>query len=448
MPVRRHRAGRRVCLVSCRELLDPGAESRFREALADERALHDALAAVGVDDVAHAAWDDASVSWTSFALVLVRTAWDYSASAAHAARYVAWLRRLDAEGARVVNSPALQEWNSHKGYLSDLAARGVPVIPSVLLRATGGGGAGGGDCGEGDAAPRAAPLGAIMAERGWREVMLKPCVGGGSRGCFAVRATGRAGAAGAAGSPPGAGADATGDVAAGEAWLTAARAAGDDMLVQPYLSSVEAAGEFSVIVIDACASHVVVKRPRPGDFRTQAEHGAVAESVAGGGDSSGGARAGAGEGTGGDSGGAADAASAASLDDRARALALRVVREAVAHCAAAAAAAAASRAGAGGAAAEPPAAASTGAAPPECLVARVDFLLDGEGELRVLEFEAIEPCLYFEQGGPASAARLAAVVARLLHDDGGGGSADAASAAAGGGSAGDGAGGHSPPAAH
>lgn len=299
--------GRTVCVVSCRELLEPGAETRYRKALADEDALYGALAAAGVAYELRA-WDDEAVDWAAFGLVLVRTTWDYSASVRNAARYRAWLARVDAAGARVVNAPPLQAWNAHKAYLGDLAARGVPVIPSELLRATAAGGEGAGARARDAAAP--APLAAIMAARGWRATMLKPCVGGGSRGCFVARAGGAGGAAAAAGSG-----DASGDVAAGDAWLAAARAAGEDMLIQPYLPSVETAGELSVVVIDAAVSHVLVKTPRPGDFRTQAEHGAVAASVAGAG--------GAGGGGGGEPAAATPAAAAAAATAAAAAAAAR-----------------------------------------------------------------------------------------------------------------------------
>jgi len=52
------------------------------------------------------------------------------------------------------------------------------------------------------------------------------------------------------------------------------------MMVQPYLPSVESAGELSVIVIDGRISHAVEKRPLPGDFRTQEEYGGVQRKVA------------------------------------------------------------------------------------------------------------------------------------------------------------------------
>ena len=55
--------------------------------------------------------------------------------------------------------------------------------------------------------------------------------------------------------------------------------------------------------------------------------------------------------------------------------------------------------------------------PSAALFARVDFLLDEEGEgggLRLLEVELIEPCLYLRQGGAGAVAALADALERAL----------------------------------
>jgi glutathione synthase/RimK-type ligase-like ATP-grasp enzyme len=46
------------------------------------------------------------------------------------------------------------------------------------------------------------------------------------------------------------------------------------MLLQPYLGSVETAGERSAIFIDGAFSHAVRKVPVPGDYRVQDDFGA------------------------------------------------------------------------------------------------------------------------------------------------------------------------------
>lgn len=326
---------------------------------ADERELYAALEARGVAfDVL--AWSDASVAWARYDLVVCRTTWDYSDSEASAARFRRWVGGLRANGVRVLNDGRAVEWNLHKGYMRELEPL-VPCIPSELIPAAPAG------------AARATDLTALMRRRGWRDVMLKPSIGGGSRACLRVL-----------GDEPGA-------VERGQAWLDwhcaggaatgvappAGAEAGEDarcdFVVQPYLAGVSRVGEISVIVVDGAVTHAVLKRPAAGDFRAQVEHGATNAPLA------------------------EDSA----LFAKAAALSLRVL-DAARACV-----------GGSGGAAVPPSA---------LLFARVDFLLDAEGALRLLELEVTEPCLYFrEPGGLRAAQGLAAAIQARLHGGGAGG---------------------------
>jgi glutathione synthase/RimK-type ligase-like ATP-grasp enzyme len=53
--------------------------------------------------------------------------------------------------------------------------------------------------------------------------------------------------------------------------------AGEDMMVQPYLPSVESLGEVSAVFVDGRFSHAVRKVPVPGDYRVQDDFGASDE---------------------------------------------------------------------------------------------------------------------------------------------------------------------------
>jgi len=48
-----------------------------------------------------------------------------------------------------------------------------------------------------------------------------------------------------------------------------------EMMIQPYIPSVETAGELSVIVVDGVIQHAITKVPQRGDFRTQDEYGGL-----------------------------------------------------------------------------------------------------------------------------------------------------------------------------
>lgn len=95
----------RVALATCAEIpeLEP-----------DDQLLLPALAAHGMEGVP-IVWDDPTVEWGAFDLVVLRSTWDY---AERRDEFLAWARSLP----RVRNDLPLIEWNTDKRYLEDLPA--------------------------------------------------------------------------------------------------------------------------------------------------------------------------------------------------------------------------------------------------------------------------------------------------------------------------------------
>ena len=91
----------------------------------DDLKVIDALRRRRVEAV-HAAWDDPSVDWRSFALVVIRSTWDYPH---RRGKFLAWAEQLR----RVLNPLPILRWNTDKHYLDDLARAGIPVIPTCFL---------------------------------------------------------------------------------------------------------------------------------------------------------------------------------------------------------------------------------------------------------------------------------------------------------------------------
>ncbi|KKD02620.1 ATP-grasp domain-containing protein [Streptomyces sp. WM6386] len=111
----------RVALVT----YDPRPEpSRDR----DLPVLLDALRAAGAEADA-VFWDDAEVDWGGYDLALIRSTWDYSR---RVAEFVAWAERC-AEVTRLANPAEVVRWNTDKRYLGELAAAGVPTVPTRYL---------------------------------------------------------------------------------------------------------------------------------------------------------------------------------------------------------------------------------------------------------------------------------------------------------------------------
>jgi glutathione synthase/RimK-type ligase-like ATP-grasp enzyme len=97
----------------------------------------------------------------------------------------------------------------------------------------------------------AAPLHELLRAHGLDEAVIKPAVSGAARHTHRVD---------------------PGTAAAHEAqWRERLRH--EAMLLQPLQRSVLEHGEVTVVVIDGLATHALRKRPKPGDFRVQDDHG-------------------------------------------------------------------------------------------------------------------------------------------------------------------------------
>ena len=193
----------------------------------DDRAFHAALAARRID-APQVVWDAQHVNWSEFDAVLIRTTWDYQDKRD---AFVAWAERLSIP---LYNPADIVQWNTHKFYLRDLEARGVPIVPTEwLVRGT------------------HPDIASLCRTRGWRRAFLKPCIGATARETLRFEA---------------------GDPAA---QAHAARLlAAEDLMLQPYITRVETEGELSAVFIDGQLTHGVRKVPVPGDYRVQDDFGA------------------------------------------------------------------------------------------------------------------------------------------------------------------------------
>jgi len=196
----------------------------------DDRLAADVLGAHGVR-VSAAAWDDPSVSWSSFDAVVIRSTWNYHHEPT---AYAAWLRSLASMGCVLWNPAEVVLGNMHKRYLIEWAARGVAVVPSHDVPAASG-----------------YELRRLLEERGWHDAVIKPAVSASADGTW------RTSRAAADADQP--------------RFAQQSRAA--DLLVQPYLPEVAAQGEWSLLFFAQQFSHAVLKRPAQGDFRVQGAFG-------------------------------------------------------------------------------------------------------------------------------------------------------------------------------
>ena len=172
----------------------------------DDVVLLAPLDALGVD-VVPAVWDDPTVDWASYDLVVVRSTWDYTL---RREEFLSWADSVP----RLANPAQVLAWNTDKRYLTELAAAGVPVVPTAFVAP-----------GQGYEPPA-------------YEHVVKPTVSAGGRDTARF----------------GAGADSRDLVAQ-------IHGSGRTAMVQPYQSVVDEAGETAVLLFAGEHSHAARKGP-------------------------------------------------------------------------------------------------------------------------------------------------------------------------------------------
>ena len=168
-----------------------------------------AFANAGIDLV-QAAWEDETVAWDSFDLIVVRSPWNYVEKLDS---FRNWLG--DRRGLTTFHNPVeLIEWNIDKRYLADLAHRGVPIVPTAFVDSI-------------------EEFRSAAQSFGSAEIVVKPSVSAGSR------LTGRF---------------LKGDRAA-ETLASAILANDLTVMVQPFAERIDAEGEIGTVLFDGMISH-------------------------------------------------------------------------------------------------------------------------------------------------------------------------------------------------
>jgi len=265
-------------------------------------------------DACALAWDDPTVSWGRFDLVLLRSPWDYTGR--HEV-FIRWCEHVD-RISTLLNPLEVVRWNSDKHYLRDLAARGVPVVAVTFVE------------------PEQEPLPclqAFLSAEKATEFVVKPAISAGARDTQRY---------------------ARKQEFAASNHIARLLDEGRSVMLQPYLESVDNAGETGLIHLDGRFSHAIRKGPL-----LPAEGGAALaghESIS---------------------------PRDAEPDELAVAWNALETAATLLHLGA------------------------------PLAYARIDLIRDGQGQPRVLELELVEPSLFFAHA-PGSADRFAAnLVARL-----------------------------------
>ena len=166
-------------------------------------------------------WDDEQIDWRSFDLALLRSTWDYSL---RFAEFRIWAERV-ATQTRLLNPLTVVTWNTNKHYLAQLAAAGVPIVPTRFIE-------------PGDDAEAA--IDEFVRLHATAEFVAKPAVGSGSRDVQRHPRAARE---------------------AIRAHADRLLAGGRSVFLQPYFERVDTDGETALIYFSGRFSHAIRKGP-------------------------------------------------------------------------------------------------------------------------------------------------------------------------------------------
>ncbi|CAB4862950.1 unannotated protein [freshwater metagenome] len=187
---------RRVAIATCEDLyVDP-----------DTPLLLEALTTVGLE-YELLAWDDPNAQWDRFDATVIRSTWDY---APRRDEFLGWASSVPT----LYNSFDLVAWNTDKHYLRSLQQAGVTVIPSTFA-----------DVGIDPIFPTG-------------NFVVKPTVGAGSLDAERYGA---------------------GDHARAHTHVRSLHATGRDVIIQPYVDSIDVEGELALVFVDGAFSHAMRK---------------------------------------------------------------------------------------------------------------------------------------------------------------------------------------------
>jgi len=166
-------------------------------------------------------WDDASIDWSRYTCIVLRSPWDYTN---RLEKFLEWSRHIS-DVSRLVNPLNVVEWNVDKRYLQDLSSQGVFVVPTQSFPCS---------------LNPYTVLESFFAEKpDILHFVIKPTIGAYSKDvkCFASDNRSEA-----------------------ISHIQTLFLNGQNVMIQPYLASIDTAGETDLILLNGKYSHAIRKK--------------------------------------------------------------------------------------------------------------------------------------------------------------------------------------------
>lgn len=179
----------------------------------------------------------ADTDWNQFALVIIRTPWDYHDDPD---QFLQVLADIEQSTARLENPLDIVRWNIDKEYLKQLQQQGCPIVPTLFKQTL-----------------SDADVMAAFDIFHSNQLIIKPSISASAIDTFPVSRSDWAGQR-------------------------------DKILpifqhkiamLQPFVSAVVEEGEYSLFYFAGELSHTILKTPQTGDFRVQEEYGGILKLV-------------------------------------------------------------------------------------------------------------------------------------------------------------------------
>ena len=220
----------KVALINdVRFLVSSSSSLKVQGVLKEDALLIDALGSKGVF-CSRESWTDPNFNPSDWDAVIIRSAWDYTENIKG---FLSWCEKVSLE-TLLFHSFDLVKWNISKTYLIEMFNKGVQTIPSIHL-----------------SGEKTFNFSQTLKDVGVKEWVLKPVISAGSRGTYRIS---------------------TSKMEEVED-LVRQYLVREDMMLQPFISSVESHGELSLIYFDGQFSHAALKKAKRGDFRVQEQWG-------------------------------------------------------------------------------------------------------------------------------------------------------------------------------
>jgi hypothetical protein len=204
--------------------------SKHPNLAADDRLLLAPLAKRGIQ-TEPAVWNSPSQDWSLFDGVILRSCWDYHL---RPEEFLRWIASLEAKRIPLWNPASVVRWNANKGYLRELGAKGIAIVPTLWPEASD-------------------PVGLPekLRELGWTKAVVKPRISATAHRTHLIAL----------------------DNAESAQGLFEELRDGPGVMVQKFMESIVREGEWSLMFFGGQFSHAILKTPKAGDFRVQGDFG-------------------------------------------------------------------------------------------------------------------------------------------------------------------------------